>query len=356
MPLGTAYFVFTNWDNGDDNYQGPNFTSPSATTDGALWIQTGTAAPVWLQPGREHATQLAADPHVPLDDDHHAAAAAARARDYVHGWQRLWRRGRERRRLPRLLVRSERPGQSQSAAAPVELQLRRCQRQVPAGGRILAAGHQHDRPRRLDAIPVRVVRLDRHGDDFSRGCCRRAQVADSGAFFANPGTDAYSPAGYAIDAIGDINPLNLGAFYYMPAVVLKTSLSGDANLDGKVDINDLTIVLAHYGQTGMSWRRASRRPTGKVDINDLTIVLAHYGQTAAASGPAVASAVPEPSALLLAAAALAGCLAYAGRNIAPMTRGAGIPPAVVLPAAGLLALAADAWRRRKQLLAKPVFH
>ena len=53
---------------------------------------------------------------------------------------------------------------------------------------------------------------------------------------------------------------------------------------------------------------------GTVDINDLTVVLAHYGQTAGASGPAVPSAVPEPSALLLAAAALAGCLAYAGRN------------------------------------------
>ena len=79
------------------------------------------------------------------------------------------------------------------------------------------------------------------------------QVADSGAFFANPGTDGFSSAGYAIDAIGDMNPLNHGAFYYMPAVVLKTSLPGDANLDGRVDINDLTIVLANYGQTGMEW-------------------------------------------------------------------------------------------------------
>ena len=45
---GTAYFVFTNWDNGDYNSQGPNFTSPTATTDGALWIKTGSGAPVWL--------------------------------------------------------------------------------------------------------------------------------------------------------------------------------------------------------------------------------------------------------------------------------------------------------------------
>ena len=49
----------------------------------------------------------------------------------------------------------------------------------------------------------------------------------------------------------------------MPAVVLRTSLSGDANLDGKVDINDLTIVLAHYNQTGMTWARASSPATAR---------------------------------------------------------------------------------------------
>ena len=98
---------------------------------------------------------------------------------------------------------------------------------------------------------------------FAAAVAARAQVADSGAFFANPGTDGFSSAGYAIDATGDIIPLNHGAFYYMPAVVLKTSLPGDANLDGKVDINDLTIVLAHYGQTGMEWPRASSPATAR---------------------------------------------------------------------------------------------
>ena len=48
-----------------------------------------------------------------------------------------------------------------------------------------------------------LVRLDRHGDQLFPRLLPRAQVADSGAFFANPGTDRYSPAGYAIDAIGD---------------------------------------------------------------------------------------------------------------------------------------------------------
>ena len=79
---------------------------------------------------------------------------------------------------------------------------------------------------------------------------------------------------------------------------LLTALPGDANLDGRVDINDLTIVLAHYGQTGTTWAKGEFTGDGTVDINDLTIVLAHYGQTrrlvsrdagrrAGAVGPAV---------------------------------------------------------------------
>ena len=49
-------------------------------------------------------------------------------------------------------------------------------------------------------------------------------------------------------------------------------LSGDANGDGTVDINDLTIVLANYNQTtGMTWSTGDFIGDGTVDINDLTI-------------------------------------------------------------------------------------
>ena len=109
----------------------------------------------------------------------------------------------------------------------------------------------------------------------------------------------------------------------MPAVVLKTSLPGDANFDGKVDINDLTIVLAHYGQTGMSWRQGEFAGDGTVDINDLTIVLAHYGQTAAASGW-WHSAVPEPGTVARRAGlvGLSGlCLAEAAMTAGMLARG-----------------------------------
>ena len=81
-------------------------------------------------------------------------------------------------------------------------------------------------------------------------------------------------------------------------MIINPQLPGDANLDGKVDINDLTIVLAHYNQTGTTWTEGEFTGDGTVDINDLTIVLAHYGDTAgSAAGPA--AAVPEPSAVVL---------------------------------------------------------
>ena len=49
------------------------------------------------------------------------------------------------------------------------------------------------------------------------------------------------------------------------------------------------------------------------DINDLTIVLAHYNQSVGSSAGGMA-AVPEPSAIAIAAAALLGLLACCRRK------------------------------------------
>ena len=81
-------------------------------------------------------------------------------------------------------------------------------------------------------------------------------------------------------------------------------LPGDANGDGRVDINDLTIVLANFGKTGSAWSQGcmDSDPAGKVDINDLTIVLANFGEKLRDVGSGLA-AVPEPSALFCSASA-----------------------------------------------------
>ena len=90
---------------------------------------------------------------------------------------------------------------------------------------------------------------------------------------------------------------------------------GDANGDGRVDINDLTIVLSNFGKTGCAWSQGSMDGdlAGRVDINDLTIVLSSFGQSVGTAAGSL-SAVPEPGAALLLAAALVGLLGYARRK------------------------------------------
>ena len=59
---------------------------------------------------------------------------------------------------------------------------------------------------------------------------------------------------------------------------------GDANLDGRIDMNDLTKVLTNYNQSGMKWGQGDFNGDGKVDINDLTVVLTNYNRTGPSSG------------------------------------------------------------------------
>jgi hypothetical protein len=114
-----------------------------------------------------------------------------------------------------------------------------------------------------------------------------------------------------------------GTYYYVELAngtgvealvpVVVTLHPGDANGDGRVDINDLTIVLAHYNQTGQDWANGEFTGDGTVDINDLTIVLANYGWSGTYGSPI--KAVPEPGTLLfLLGAGVAGLLAYAWRR------------------------------------------
>ena len=124
---------------------------------------------------------------------------------------------------------------------------------------------------------------------------------------------------WAIDSEGDIVGVGLtttggsttDVFLLTP---VPTQNPGNVNEDGKVDINDLTIVLNNYGKTGQTWTQGSMDgdPTGTVDINDLSLVLSNYGMTYGASSGI--KAVPEPSCVVLLGIGAVGLLAFAYRK------------------------------------------
>jgi hypothetical protein len=97
-----------------------------------------------------------------------------------------------------------------------------------------------------------------------------------------------------------------------PALVLE-DLPGDANHDGRVDVNDLTVLLTNFGMTSADWAQGDFIGDGKVDINDLTIVLTNFGRSIGASGAGMAPA-PEPSCVVLLGGSVAGLLAFARRR------------------------------------------
>ena len=118
---------------------------------------------------------------------------------------------------------------------------------------------------------------------------------------------------YGIDDAGHIVGYGNNSSGATHAFLLTPALAGDANGDGKVDINDLTIVLGNYNASGATWAMGDFNGDGKVDINDLTIVLGNYNTTAS-SAAAGLSAVPEPCSLALLAAGVLGLLACAWRK------------------------------------------
>jgi hypothetical protein len=101
------------------------------------------------------------------------------------------------------------------------------------------------------------------------------------------------------------------------SVLLAFTRTGDANLDGVVNDNDVTIVGASYapGVPQPHWQLGDFDYNGFVDDNDVTLLGAFYDPTATPAHlvPAMA-AVPEPAtwALLLMGALLLVTARYRG--------------------------------------------
>jgi hypothetical protein len=121
-------------------------------------------------------------------------------------------------------------------------------------------------------------------------------------------------------------------FHGQPAddtsVLMAFTRTGDANLDGVVNDDDVTIVGATYapGVPQPSWALGDFDYNGFVDDDDVTLLGAFYDPTAVASlnplagpGASAVATVPEPQSLALAALAAAIIAFAAWRGKAPVS-------------------------------------
>ena len=81
-------------------------------------------------------------------------------------------------------------------------------------------------------------------------------------------------------------------------------MMGDANLNGSVDDDDLSLLLASWGQD-VGWTKGNFNEDDTVNDDDLSLLLANWTGTAA---------VPEPASALILALGFAGTALWRGRK------------------------------------------
>jgi hypothetical protein len=136
-------------------------------------------------------------------------------------------------------------------------------------------------------------------------------ITSSVAASANTTEPESRSVGYAENGAMPLGPLT--TFRGQPvdetSILFAYTRTGDANLDGMVNDDDVTIVGASYapGVAQASWALGDFDYNGFVDDDDVTLLGAFYDPNAApliGAAPIQTAAVPEPSSWLLIAAAI----------------------------------------------------
>ncbi len=106
---------------------------------------------------------------------------------------------------------------------------------------------------------------------------------------------------------------NLTNLYSTGEVTLTTTLAGDVNLDGVVDIFDVNTVSMNWGTSGP---QGDANGDGVVDIFDVNLISAHWTATGGGNGT---SAVPEPPSRVLCLVFVVVLLGVVVRRLQPLS-------------------------------------
>ncbi|HEY7119950.1 MAG TPA: fibronectin type III domain-containing protein [Tepidisphaeraceae bacterium] len=89
----------------------------------------------------------------------------------------------------------------------------------------------------------------------------------------------------AYNAVGDSADSNASSA--KAALTPAVALAGDANLDGSVDFNDMTLLARNYNAVvgGSAWQQGDFNGDGVVDFNDLTLMAQNYNTAQANTDP-----------------------------------------------------------------------
>ena len=119
----------------------------------------------------------------------------------------------------------------------------------------------------------------------------------------------FAEASAVLGLTGNQTAMFLGQQVDASTVLIRTTVLGDANLDGGVNFGDLLALARSYNSTAATWSTGDFDYNGAVNFADLLILARHYNQpfdpaAAAALNPAFQAdlaaafaSVPEPAAL-----------------------------------------------------------
>ncbi|HUO07991.1 MAG TPA: PEP-CTERM sorting domain-containing protein [Phycisphaerae bacterium] len=122
---------------------------------------------------------------------------------------------------------------------------------------------------------------------------------------------------------------NLTTFGGLPvttnSLLLATELLGDANLDGKIDLSDLSTVLNNFGTTTSAWTSGNFDGAATIDLTDLSAVLNNFGLSTPSATTELPIAdyqlpsIPSPEPTTLAPLALAAAALFTRKRRYPQS-------------------------------------